>query len=68
MTEPVLTVVHGSPTPEEIAALVVVLMSRPPTTSPAPQPNPSGWSAYRRGVRAPLAPGPGAWRTAADRL
>ena len=62
--EPSIRVVAGDPTAEELAALVVVLSSLG-TTAPAPDPTKrDGWGAYWRGVRAPLAPGPGAWRAA----
>ncbi|GAA2098556.1 acyl-CoA carboxylase subunit epsilon [Microlunatus panaciterrae] len=68
---PVFTVTHGNPTPEELAALVAVLTAR--GRQPQPQPNEpartnsAGWSAYWRGVRAPLHPGPGAWRASGRR-
>ncbi|WP_114561042.1 acyl-CoA carboxylase subunit epsilon [Desertihabitans aurantiacus] len=59
---PVLQVVSGDPTPEELAALVVVLQSRSGAAEP-PQPPPSGWSAHWRRTRPPLlAPRPGAWQ------
>ena len=61
-TEPVFTVVQGQPTDEELAALVIVLTLRAGAHAAAPAPGPSGWSAYARTVRAPLAPGPDAWR------
>ena len=62
--QPLFQVVKGSPTEEELAAVITVLSaalaaggSRAAATSPA-----AGWSAYWRSVRAPLQPGPGAWR------
>ena len=65
----VVKVVKGSPTPEELAAVLAVLgapsstdPSTDPTTDPSPA-EPTGWSAYWRSVRAPLIPGPGAWRS-----
>ncbi len=59
---PVLRVVRGDPTDEEIAALVVVL-GAPAAGPPPPAPTTSsGWSAYWRAVRAPLPPGASAWR------
>ena len=62
-TEPVLRVIKGDPTPEELAAVLAVL-SAAASSPPAPErAAPSGWSAYWRSVRAPLVPGPGAWRS-----
>ena len=64
---PLLEVVRGHPDEAELAAVLAVLL-----TSGSPSPagavgvaDPgagSGWSAYWRAMRAPLAPGPGAWR------
>ena len=59
MSAPLLRVVRGEATPEEIAALVAVLSSRSAPVDEAP-PRPSLWS--RPVLRAPLSPGPGAWR------
>jgi hypothetical protein len=56
-TEPLFSVVKGSPTP----ALVAVLLTAP-AARPTPTRAPSGWSAYRRSVRSPLPVGPEAWR------
>ncbi len=61
---PLFSVVSGSPTEEELAALVVVLAGRQVRSGPPPPAPPSGWSAYWRTVRAPVQPGPGAWRLA----
>jgi hypothetical protein len=59
--EPAFRVVKGSLTEEELAALVAVLTLR--AGEPAePEPQQSGWSAYWRSVRAPVQPGPEAWR------
>jgi len=58
---PVVRVVHGSPTAEEVAALVGVLLSRRPSQAPSKPERPSLWRANAlrdRGLR----PGPGAWR------
>lgn len=61
---PVLRVVRGSATAEELAAVVAVLSARPAepaTAPPPPRPAPSAWRrAY--GLRRPVVPGPGAWR------
>lgn len=66
MTEPTppppIQVTSGALTPEELAAVVVVLQSRPGTPA-APAAEGSGWSAHWRRVRTPLTPGPDAWRS-----
>lgn len=59
--EPV-RVVKGDPTPEELAALVAVLSAKVAEAGDAVPERPSTWAAYWRTVRAPLRPGPGAWR------
>jgi len=61
---PLLRVVRGGATPEEIAALVAVLMARS-ADAEAPGPVRSvtrSWSDRSRQLRRPLSPGPGAWR------
>ena len=60
--EPMFSVVKGSPTDEELAALVAVLALARGRPESEPAPRPSGWSAYWRSVRAPVTPGPNAWR------
>jgi hypothetical protein len=62
---PVLRVVRGDATPEEIAALTAVLLSRAVPGEPPPRPLPSAWSDRSRQLRRPLFPGPGAWRRCA---
>jgi hypothetical protein len=62
---PVLRVVRGDATPEEIAALVAVLMSRPTLDRPSPRPAPSAWAERSRLLRRPAFPGPSAWRRSA---
>ena len=65
-SEPLLRVVRGDATPEEIAALVAVLMTRS-ADDVAPGPDrsvPGFWSDRSRQLRRPLHPGPGAWRRA----
>ena len=59
---PLFSVVKGSPTDEELAALVAALTLRASAAAATPKPRQSGWSAYWRSVRAPVQPGPGAWR------
>ncbi len=62
--EPMLRVVKGHPTDEELAAIVLVLSAaadRPARTPTAP--SRSGWSDYWRTVHQPLPMrGPDAWR------
>jgi hypothetical protein len=60
-SKPLLRVVKGDPTPEEIAALVAVLASLGAPEPPA-SPQVSAWADPRRGVRTTHLPGPGAWR------
>ena len=63
--EPLLRVVAGQPTDEEAAALAVVLAAKL-TARPAPARKEraavGGWADRARAMRAPLTPGPGAWR------
>ena len=59
---PVLSVVRGDATPEEIAAVLAVLLSRPGVEAPPPRKAPSAWSDRSRLLRRPSFPGPGAWR------
>jgi hypothetical protein len=66
MSEPVLRVVKGDPSPEELAAVVAVVAAR--AAAPAPPPAPdraSDWATYWRTARRPLHPGPGRWRASA---
>jgi Acyl-CoA carboxylase epsilon subunit len=66
--EPALRVVRGDATPEEIAALVAVLMARSGQGGAARRPRPvarGAWSHRSRQLRRPLHPGPGAWRRSA---
>jgi hypothetical protein len=56
-----LRIVKGDATPEEIAALVVVLASAGAPAPAAPRPR-SAWADPARRLHAPLPPGPGAWR------
>jgi hypothetical protein len=63
---PVLRVVRGDATPEEIAAVLAVLLSRAaPSEGDAPRPVPSAWADRSRQLRRPLFPGPDAWRRSA---
>jgi hypothetical protein len=61
---PLLTVVRGEPTPEQLAALIAVVAARASAGAPdEPAPQRSLWS--RPVLRTPLHPGPGAWRASA---
>jgi hypothetical protein len=62
-----VSVVSGQPTAEETAAVVVVLSALASQAGPDPaaRPAPSQWAARSRLMRAPLTPGPGAWRASA---
>ncbi|WP_028647386.1 acyl-CoA carboxylase subunit epsilon [Nocardiopsis sp. CNT312] len=60
-----LTVVRGTPSEEEIAALTAVLAARAAARARTPEETErpaSGWRDRSRLLRAPLRPGPGAWR------
>ena len=59
---PVLRVVRGDATPEEIAAVLAVLLSRPAVEATPARKAPSAWSGRSRLLRRPQFPGPGAWR------
>jgi Acyl-CoA carboxylase epsilon subunit len=60
--EPLFQVVKGSPTEEELAALVALFSLRSGGVAVEAESRASGWSAYWRSVRAPVQPGPEAWR------
>jgi acyl-CoA carboxylase epsilon subunit len=65
---PVLRVIRGDATPEEIAAVVAVLLSRSapdPGAAFDPGARPSAWAGRSRLLRRPLFPGPDAWRRSA---
>jgi len=63
---PLLRVVRGDATAEEIAALVAVLAARSGGEAPAPPRSVKNtWSDRSRALRRPLATGPGAWRASA---
>lgn len=68
-TEPVLRVVKGEPTAEELAAVLSAVSARlagAGTTggraSGTDATGEHGWAAYWRRLRHPVRPGPGAWR------
>ena len=60
--EPVLRVIRGDATPEEIAALVAVVMSRSGDDAAAPRAVRPTWADRSAVLRRPLQAGPGAWR------
>jgi len=61
---PLLRVVKGDPTPEELAALVGVIASMGGPVE-APRRHTSEWSAHHRKVRVTPPHGPGGWRSSA---
>ncbi|MGY1748092.1 acyl-CoA carboxylase subunit epsilon [Modestobacter sp. SYSU DS0511] len=64
MTTPMLRVVRGEPSTEELAALTVVLAALS-TRRPRRRPTPVGaWGAPAALHRRPLQPGPGGWLAA----
>jgi Acyl-CoA carboxylase epsilon subunit len=62
---PLLRVVRGRPTDEELAALVAVVAARATRTAAGPAGPPRTWAAYWRTVGAPPRPGAGVWRASA---
>jgi Acyl-CoA carboxylase epsilon subunit len=59
---PLLRVVRGEPTAEELAALTVVVAALSQQRT-AKRPTPVGvWASYADAHRRPLRPGPGGWR------
>jgi hypothetical protein len=59
---PLLRVVSGDPSPEELAALVAVVASLGSAAAAPPRRTPA-WQAHSRKVRATYASGPGGWRS-----
>ena len=59
---PILRVVKGDATPEEVAALVAVVASLGGETA-APERRTPEWSAHHRKVRRNPPHGPGGWRS-----
>jgi Acyl-CoA carboxylase epsilon subunit len=63
---PVLRIVRGDPSDEELAALVAVLTARATAKPGAAMPSSaSSWADPQRCVRSGLRHGPGAWRASA---
>jgi hypothetical protein len=63
--KPLLRVVKGDLTPEELAALVAVVAARGSAVTPAKPPQRSEWGHPARAVRGTHRPGPDAWRRSA---
>jgi hypothetical protein len=61
-TTPLLRVVKGDPTPEELAALVAVIAALGSSSAPAPRRTPE-WNSPRRLHRVPQHHGPDGWRS-----
>jgi hypothetical protein len=63
---PALTIVSGRPSPEETAAVAVVLsvVTVPPSAA-VTHTTGSEWAARARLMRTAVTPGPGAWRASA---
>ena len=62
---PLLRIVKGNPTPEEVAALVAVVSALASAPGPEEKVPRSEWSARHRLVRTMHRHGPGAWRASA---
>jgi hypothetical protein len=59
---PLLRIVKGDATAEEIAALVTVLAARVAAAAPAPKPQQSPWTYRRAQLSKPVFVGAGEWR------
>jgi Acyl-CoA carboxylase epsilon subunit len=62
---PVLRIVRGDPTPDELAAVTVLLAALARSGSAAQPAPPSGWTDLSLRLRRTPMPGPGAWRNSA---
>lgn len=62
--EPVIRIISGHPTPQELAAVTVLLLaiSRSRAAGGPPEQQVGGWADPALRLRRPLPPGPGAWR------
>ncbi len=61
-SRPLLRIVKGDATPEEVAALVAVVAALGSGTEPPARRTPE-WSAHHRKTRLTLPHGPGGWRS-----
>ena len=63
-TDAPLRVVRGDPRPDELAAVVTVLdlATGTPAAAAQPEPRPSSWAAYWRGLRQPVRSDTDGWR------
>ena len=61
-SRPLLRIVKGDATPEEVAALVAVVAALGSATEPPRRLTPE-WSAHHRKARVSLPHGPGGWRS-----
>jgi len=64
-SKPLLRIVKGNPTAEELAALVAVVAARSAAGTPVKKPLRSEWGHPARAVRGAHRPGPDAWRRSA---
>ncbi|HTZ44824.1 MAG TPA: acyl-CoA carboxylase subunit epsilon [Jatrophihabitans sp.] len=63
---PLLQVVSGDPSPDELAAVTVLLTALGrPSDEPAEAADSTGWADLSLRIRRLPAPGPGAWRASA---
>lgn len=62
---PLLRVVRGEPSDEELAALTAVIAAAASQPAPEPPAPRSAWADPAHRLRTPLRPGPGAWRASA---
>ena len=62
---PLLRVVRGDASPEEVAALVAVVAALGSASAEPARRRPPEWSAHHRKMRRSLPHGPGGWRSSA---
>lgn len=64
---PPIKVLHGRPSPEELAAVLAVVSARAAANAARADEDAPGseWASRARGLRRPLRPGPDAWRHSA---
>jgi Acyl-CoA carboxylase epsilon subunit len=63
--QPSFAITSGNPTPEELAAVTVLLLTAARSSGGEPVPQVGGWADPALRLRRPLPPGPGAWRASA---